>query len=58
MINNLSILFSLTMVVYVVVRASVLDAKQQWFPKAAPPEAPPGTAPGGGVARRPARTRR
>lgn len=56
MINNLSILFSLAMVVYVVVRASVLDAKQPWFPKAAPPEAPPGTAPGG--ARRPARARR
>ena len=57
MINNLSILFSLAMVVYVVVRASMLDAKQPWFPKAAPPDAPPGTAPGTapGDARRRAR---
>ncbi len=53
MINNLCILFSLATVVYVVVRASMLDAKQPWFPKAAPPEAPPGTAPGD--ARHPAR---
>ena len=44
MINNLSILFSLAMVVYIVVRASMLDAKQPWFPKAAPPETSPGTA--------------
>ena len=56
MINNLSILFSLVMVVYIVVRASMLDAKQPWFPNAAPPEAPPGTASGG--APRPARARR
>ncbi len=44
MINNLSILFSLATVVYVIVRASMLDAKQPWFPKAPPPEAPPGDA--------------
>lgn len=44
MINNLSILFSLATVVYVVIRASVLDAKQPWFPKAPPPETPPGDA--------------
>ena len=56
MINNLSILFSLVTVVYVIVRASMLDAKQPWFPKAVPSEAPPGTAPGD--ARRPARARR
>ena len=31
MINNLSILFSLAMVVYVAVRASFLDAKRPWF---------------------------
>ena len=52
MINNLSILFSLVTVVYVVVRASMLDAKQPWFPKATPPEGAPGDAP------RPARARR
>lgn len=52
MINNLSILFSLATVVYVVVRASMLDAKHPWFPKAASPEPPPGDA------RRPARARR
>ena len=56
MINNLSILFSLAMVVYVIVRASMLDAKQPWFPKAAPAEAPPDTA--HGDARRPAWARR
>ncbi len=48
MINNLCILFSLAMVVYVVVRASMLDAKRPWFEKEAPP----------GNARGPARTRR
>ena len=52
MINNLSILFSLATVVYVIIRASMLDAKQPWFAKAAPSEAPPGDA------RRPARARR
>ncbi len=56
MINNLCILFSLAMVVYVAVRASMLDAKRPWFPKAAPTEALPGTAPGD--ARRPAQARR
>ena len=56
MINNLSIMFSLAMVVYVIIRASMLDAKQPWFPRATPPEAPPGTA--AGDARRPAQARR
>ncbi len=45
MINNLCILFSLLMVVYVVVRASVLDTRRPWFEKAPPAEALPGTAP-------------
>ena len=52
MINNLCILFSLAMVVFVVVRASMLDAKRPWFQKAAAAEAPPGEA------HRPARPRR
>ena len=56
MINNLCILFSLVIVVYVAVRASMLDAKRPWFPKTAPVEARPGTAPGD--ARRPAQARR
>lgn len=51
MINNLSILFSLAMVVYVGVRASMLDARQPWFPKTAAGEAPPD-------ARRPTQARR
>ncbi len=55
MINNLCILFSLAMVVYVAVRASVLDAKRPWFQRAAATEAPDTTP---GDARRPARTRR
>ena len=45
MINNLCILFSLVMVVYVVVRASVLDSRRPWFEKAPPSEALPDTAP-------------
>ncbi len=44
MINNLCILFSLAMVVYVVARAAMLDAKRPWFEKTAPTE-PPGHAP-------------
>lgn len=52
MINNLCILFSLAMVAYVVVRASMLDAKRPWFEKATPAEAPPGDA------RAPAQARR
>ena len=56
MINNLCILFSLAVVVHVAVRASMLDAKRPWFPKAAPAEAPPGTA--RGDARRAAWARR
>ena len=55
MINNLCILFSLVTVVYVVVRASMLDAKRPWFPKAGS-EALPDTVPGG--APRPAWARR
>ena len=55
MINNLCILFSLVMVVYVAVRASVLDAKRPWFQKATAVEGPDATS---GDARRPARTRR
>ncbi len=46
MINNLCILFSLAMVVFVAVRASMLDTK------AAPAEAPPGQARPPGPARR------
>ena len=56
MINNLCILFSLVIVVYVAVRASMLDAKRPWFPKAGSTEALPDTAPGD--ARRPAWARR
>ena len=53
MINNLCILFSLAMVIYVVVRAAMLDAKRPWFQKAeTPSEAAPGPA------RPPARSRR
>ncbi len=44
MINNLCILFSLAIVVYVIVRASMLDAKQPWFEKATSAEAPPSDA--------------
>ena len=51
MINNLCILFSLTVVVYVVVQATMLDAKRSWFEKAAPAEPP-------GHARPPAQARR
>ncbi len=52
MINNLCILFSLAMVVYVVVRASTLDAKRPWFEKATPMDETSGSA------RPPARARR
>jgi len=45
MINNLSILFSLLMVVYVVVWASVLDSRRPWFQKAPPEETLPQPAP-------------
>ncbi len=45
MINNLCILFSLLMVAYVVVRASMLDARRPWFEKAPPAEALPDAAP-------------
>ncbi len=51
MINNLCIVFSLAMVVYVVVRASMLDAKRPWFERATPAEPP-------GPARTPAQARR
>lgn len=34
MINNLSILFSLVVVMYVIVRASMLDARRPWFERA------------------------
>lgn len=53
MINNLCILFSLTMVIYVVIRAAMLDAKRPWFQKV---ETPPEAA--SGPARPPARARR
>jgi hypothetical protein len=56
MINNLCILFSLAIVVYVAIRASVLDAKRPWFQKTTPVETVPDTAPGG--ARHPMRARR
>jgi hypothetical protein len=45
MINNLCILFSLLMVVYVVVRAAVLDTRRPWFEKAPPADPLPDTAP-------------
>ncbi len=45
MINNLCILFSLLMVVYVVVRASVLDTRRPWFQMAPPAEELPNTPP-------------
>lgn len=54
MINNLCILFSLAMVVYVAVRASVLDAKRPWFQTATAAEASDSTP---GDAHRPAQTR-
>lgn len=56
MINNFCILFSLTMVIYVVIRAAMLDAKRPWFQKAAPAETLPEAA--SGPARPPARARR
>lgn len=34
MINNLSILFSLVVVMYVIVRAAMLDARRPWFERA------------------------
>ncbi len=53
MINNACILFSLGMVIFVAVRAAMLDAKRPWFQKTTPAETPPAPLPGG--ARRPAR---
>lgn len=43
MINNLCILFSLLMVVYVVVRAAMLDSRRPWFEVAPPADALPDT---------------
>lgn len=43
MINNLSIMFSLLVVGYVVVRAAILDAKRPWFEKASGFEKAPAT---------------
>lgn len=59
MINNLSILFSLFVVGYVVVRAAILDAKRPWFEKTPATDAVP--APSGrssGRSHRPAALRR
>ena len=53
MINNLCILFSLAMVVFVAVRSAMLDAKRPWFQKATSAETPPPPLPGD--ARRPTR---
>ena len=40
MINNLSIVFSLVIVLYVIVRASALDAKLPWFGRGPTVDAP------------------
>ena len=44
MINNLSILLSLGIIIYVTIRAAVLDKRRPWFDRAAPPVPPPGRA--------------
>lgn len=55
MINSLCILFSLTMVIYVVIRAAMLDSKRPWFQKATPAEPLPDATPGPARPRIPAR---
>ena len=45
MIDNLSILFSTVLVVYVLVRAAVLDRQRPWFDKAADADKRPAPAP-------------
>lgn len=47
MIDTAVILFSLGMVAFIVVRATILDRKLPWFPPAS--EADPGTSPPAGA---------
>ncbi len=58
MINNLSILFSLAMVCYVMVRAATLDARRPWFEAAKPDDARPDPAPHPSGNRQPTARRR
>jgi len=58
MINNLSIMFSLAMVCYVMVRAATLDARRPWFEAAKPDDARPDPAPHPSGNRQPTARRR